>query len=53
MDKRKVEIYKLKEGDTLSTIAEKFKTSPTEILIKNQLSPKHFFEGNIIFFNKN
>lgn len=49
MKKEKSNFYKIKKVDTLSTIAEKFNKSPTEILIENKISPKQIFEGNIIY----
>ncbi len=52
MQRQKVSIYKIKNVDTLSTIAQKFNVNPTEILITNQISPKQIFEGNIIYFSK-
>lgn len=50
MKKRKVSIYKIKDVDSLSTLAEKFKINPTQILIENQISPKEIYEGNILYF---
>jgi len=50
MKKKKVFFYKIKNVDTLSTIAKNFNTNPTEILIKNAISPKDIFEGNILYF---
>ena len=51
MKKEKIKIYKIKNGDNLSTVAQKFKISAVELLIKNQISPKDFVEGNVIFFD--
>ena len=50
MEKKKVTIYKIKNVDSLSTLAEKFKKNPTQILIENQISPNDIYEGNILFF---
>lgn len=51
MKKYLVKFYKIKSEDNLSNIAKKFKVEPTEILIKNKISPKQIFEGNIIVIN--
>lgn len=52
MKKGKIQIYKLKNGDNLSTVASMFEKHPTELLIQNKISPKDFFEGNIIYIKK-
>lgn len=52
MKREKVKIYKIKEGDNLSTISAKFDMNPTELLIKNQTSPKNFYPGNILYISK-
>ena len=52
MEKRKVEIYKIKNVDTLSTISKSFNINPTELLVTNEISPKQIYEGNVVFFKK-
>lgn len=52
MEKRKVEIYKIKNVDTLSTISKLFNINPTELLVTNEISPKQIYEGNVVFFKK-
>ena len=45
----KENFYKVEKEDTLLSIAKKYNISPTEFLIKNKISPKDIFEGNILF----
>jgi LysM repeat protein len=51
MKKEKIKIYKIQNGDNLSTVAKKFKTTPIELLMKNKISPKDFIEGHLIFID--
>lgn len=53
MKKRKISVYKIKNVDSLSTLSSKFNVSPTEFLIRNEISPKQIYEGNIILINNN
>lgn len=40
--------YKLKKGENLKTIAEKFNVDSTQILLINNLTPKQIKEGIFI-----
>jgi len=52
MRKEFIKIYKIQKGDTLNSIAKKFNTNPTAILIENNISPKSIREGKILIFSK-
>ena len=41
--------YKVQKGDSLSSIAKMYKMHPTELLMKNNISPKDIFEGNVLY----
>lgn len=45
--------YRLKKGENLKTISQKFDIESTKILLDNNLSPKHIKEGIFIKINKN
>ena len=46
-------IYKIKNGDTLKSIASKYKINPTEILLFNNITPRQIHEGFILFLDIN
>ena len=45
-------LYRVKKGDTLNSIAERYKISPTEILIQNAIVPKNIREGFVLEIKK-
>lgn len=47
-----LEIYKIKKGDTLNSIASRYNVNPTQILIENAITPKQIREGYIIEIKK-
>ncbi len=49
MKKFKDEIYIVKKGDTLSSIATEFNVNPTQILIDNKCLPKMLQEGYVLY----
>ena len=48
MKKQNLPIYIVKKSDTLNSIAQKYNINPTEILIKNSITPKQIKEGTIL-----
>ena len=48
MKKEFVKVYKIKQGDSLNSIANKFFTNPMQILIENKISPKEIREGKLL-----
>ena len=40
--------YRVKHGENLKTISQKFGVNPTKILLENNLSPKQIKEGIFI-----
>lgn len=53
MEILKNNFYKVKKGDSLSSIAKAYNMHPTELLIKNNISPKEIYEGNVLYFGNN
>lgn len=45
--------YRVKEGENLKIVAEKFGVDSTKILLDNSLSPKQVREGILIKISKN
>ena len=43
------QIYVIKKGDTLASIAQKYKVNPTTILISNNISTKMIREGFVLY----
>lgn len=43
------ELYVVKENETLSSIAEKFKLNPTSILLVNNITPKNIRKGFVLY----
>ena len=52
MKKEYVSVYKIQEGDSLNSIAKKFNTNPTKILIENNISPKSIRKGKYLIISK-
>ena len=52
MQKEYVPFYKIKNGDTLASLAEKFDVSQSQILVENYLTPSSIQEGVIISITK-
>ncbi len=52
MKKIKDEIYIVKKGDSLSSIAKDFEINPTKILLDNNCLPKMIHEGYILYIKK-
>ena len=52
MQKIKNEIYVVRSGDTLNSIANDYKINPTIILIQNAITPKLIKEGMILYIPK-
>ncbi len=48
MKRENLSFYRVKKGDTLNSIAERYKISPTEILIQNMIVPKNIREGFVL-----
>ena len=42
-------IYVIKDGDSLSSIAEKFNVNPTSILLVNNITPKNIRKGFVLY----
>ncbi len=45
-------LYKIKEGDTLNSIALKFNINPTSILLVNNITPKNIRKGFVLYIPK-
>ncbi len=43
------ELYCVKEGENLNTIAKKFNVNPTTILLVNNISPKNIRKGFVLY----
>lgn len=43
------ELYTIKEGDSLNSIAEKFNVNPTTILLVNNITPKNIRKGFVLY----
>lgn len=41
--------YTVKKGDTVNSIAQMYKVSPTSILIINSITPKMINEGYVLY----
>ncbi len=49
MKKIKDDIYVVKNGDTLASIAKAYNVNPTFILLANNLTPKMICEGTVLY----
>lgn len=43
------ELYVIKEGESLNSIAEKFGVNPTTILLVNNITPKNIRKGFVLY----
>lgn len=43
------QIYEIKEGDSLDSIAKKFGINPTSILLANNITPKQIRKGFVLY----
>ena len=48
----KDEIYVVKKGDTLASIAKEYGLNPTFILLTNNLTPKMICEGKVLHLKR-
>lgn len=46
------DFYIVQKNDTIDSIASKYNTNPTSILIKNHMSPKMIKEGTVLFIER-
>ena len=49
MNVKNSELYTIKEGDSLDTIAKKFAVNPTSILLVNNITPKNIRKGFVLY----
>lgn len=52
MKQENLTLYRVKKGDTLNSIAERYKISTTEILLQNAIVPKSIREGFVLEIRK-
>ena len=48
MKTQNLTIYKIKKGDTLNSIANRYGVNPTQILVENAIIPRQIREGFVI-----
>lgn len=48
MKEGNLSIYKIKKGDTLNSIASRYNTNPTQILVENAIVPRQIREGFVL-----
>lgn len=49
MEIKNNQLYKIKENDTLNSIALKFNINPTSILLVNNITPKNIRKGFVLY----